>query len=225
MKYIYDTHLHVSEGSACAKSSAVEMVHAYKTLGYTGIFITDHFFNGNTSIKRELPWKERVELFCKGYEKAKAEGERIGLDVFFGFEYNVSGAEFLIYNLDKEWLFLHENIDIADAKTVLTQMRKDGGFVVQAHPFRERDYISHIKLFPDCIDAVEVLNGAHRMTPIFNERAMWYANSFDFPITAGSDSHSSEHIFNCGIETPERICSAKDYFDLVLKRKITVFEK
>ena len=53
---------------------------------------------------KSLSWEEKVELFCKGYENAKAEGAVVGVDVFFGFEYAVNGAEFLIYNLDKEWL-------------------------------------------------------------------------------------------------------------------------
>ena len=41
-KYIYETHLHTSEGSACGRSKAADIVHAYKAAGYTGIIITDH---------------------------------------------------------------------------------------------------------------------------------------------------------------------------------------
>ena len=40
------------------------------------------FFNGNCSIPDNLPWEERVNLFCRGYEEAKAEGDRQGLQVF-----------------------------------------------------------------------------------------------------------------------------------------------
>lgn len=42
-KYIYETHLHTSEGSACGRSRAIDIVDAYKAAGYTGIIITDHF--------------------------------------------------------------------------------------------------------------------------------------------------------------------------------------
>ena len=70
--YKYETHLHTKEGSACSTAPAVEMALAHKKLGYDGIFVTNHFFNGNTSVPRELPWNERVELFCVGYEQAKA---------------------------------------------------------------------------------------------------------------------------------------------------------
>ena len=116
MRYRYETHLHTCEGSACASASGAEMARIHKELGYTGIFVTDHFFNGNTAVPRDLPWRERVELFCLGYEHAREEGEKIGLDVFFGFEYGVHAADFLVYNLDKKWLLQHEDIDRMDAR-------------------------------------------------------------------------------------------------------------
>ena len=47
-KYFYDTHVHTSEASACAKNTGAEMARAAKAAGYTGIIITDHAWNGNT---------------------------------------------------------------------------------------------------------------------------------------------------------------------------------
>ena len=109
-QYLYETHLHTSEGSACASNTGAEMVRAYKKAGYTGLIVTDHFFYGNTAIDRKLPWEEWVTAFCKGYENAKEEGDRIGLQVFFGWESGYEGTEFLIYGLDKEWLLQHPEI-------------------------------------------------------------------------------------------------------------------
>ena len=71
MIYKYETHLHTTEASACAIFDGVKQVRKYKELGYTGIVVTDHFFNGYTCIPADLPWEERVDLFCKGYENAK----------------------------------------------------------------------------------------------------------------------------------------------------------
>ena len=70
MGYKYETHMHTSEGSACGKSTAAEMVRSYKEQGYTGIFVTDHFFNGNCAVDRSLNWEEKIDLFCRGYENA-----------------------------------------------------------------------------------------------------------------------------------------------------------
>ena len=43
-RYVYETHMHTSEASACAGSTGTQMARAYKAAGYTGIIVTDHFF-------------------------------------------------------------------------------------------------------------------------------------------------------------------------------------
>ena len=45
MAYRYETHMHTMEGSACSSSTGAEMARAHKAAGYTGIFVTDHFFS------------------------------------------------------------------------------------------------------------------------------------------------------------------------------------
>lgn len=84
--YRYETHLHTCQSSACGRSTGAEHARYYKSIGYTGIIVTDHFFGGNTAASRSGDWEKRVNEFCAGYEDAKAEGDRIGLDVFFGWE-------------------------------------------------------------------------------------------------------------------------------------------
>ena len=66
----YETHLHTIESSRCGSTSAAEYPAYYKSLGYSGIFITDHFFNGNCRISNDLPWEDRVNMFCRSYELA-----------------------------------------------------------------------------------------------------------------------------------------------------------
>lgn len=215
MGYRYETHMHTCEGSACASASGAEMARAHQENGYTGIFVTDHFFNGNTAVPRELPWRERVERFCLGYEHAREEGERIGLDVFFGFEYGVNGADFLVYNLDKQWLLEHEDIDREDARRAFALMHRDGGFIIHAHPFRERDYIDHIELFPRDVDGVEIMNGAQLEQPEMNSRAWLYATMYELPGTAGSDSHHVAGLYGCGVEVPRRIRQVTDYLEMI----------
>lgn len=220
MPYKYETHMHTAEGSACASATGAEMARAHKEKGWSGIFVTDHFFNGNSAVPRELPWRERVELFCKGYENALEEGKRIGLDVFFGFEYCYQAADFLVYNLDKQWLLEHEDVDRWSPREAFAQMREDGGFIVHAHPFRERDYINHIHLFPRDVDGVEAVNGGQIQYPEMNERAALYAKMYDLPVTAGSDSHHLSSLFGSGIETEELIREPLDYLRLMREGKL-----
>ena len=215
MGYKYETHMHTTEGSACGRSSAKEMVHAYRAAGYAGLFITDHFFNGNCAVDRSLPWAEKVELFCKGYENAKAEGDKVGLDVFFGFEYCVEGADFLVYNLDKEWLLKHKDVDKWAPRKAFEAMHKGGGFIVHAHPFRERDYINHIHLFPRDVDGIEVINGGQLREPWMNERAGIYAMMYELPKTSGSDAHHADQLTLCGIEVDNLIEKPRDYLELM----------
>ena len=74
-EYKYETHLHTCQGSACGHLTGEEQADLYKGFGSTGIVVTDHFFNGNCAIPRDLPWKERVEQFCAGYRSAKKRGD------------------------------------------------------------------------------------------------------------------------------------------------------
>ena len=51
MTYFYETHVHTSPISACAKVSVEEMLKAYKNAGYAGVFMTDHFIDGNLNLE------------------------------------------------------------------------------------------------------------------------------------------------------------------------------
>lgn len=184
----YETHLHTSESSACATCSGAEQARIYKKLGYSGIIITDHFFNGNTTVPGKLPWEERVERFMTGYENAYTEGRKIGLPVYFGWEESYSGTDFLVYGLDKKWLLEHPDIERWNLKEHYERIHRDGGYIVHAHPFREAYYINEIRLFPDYVDGVEVVNASH-VNISYNIKAASYAKKYGKPVTGGSDAH------------------------------------
>ncbi len=221
--YRYDTHVHTSEASRCGKMSGAEMVHYYKKNGYDGIFITDHFVNGSTRTTQDMSWEEKIHVFCSGYESARAEGERVGLDVFFGLEYNFKFTEFLVYGLDREWLLAHPDCDKLDLRDFSALAHEAGAFVVHAHPFRIRPYIKAIRLFPDCVDAVEVMNAAHLDDMPHDRRAEWYASEFDLPRTAGSDNHVVNQRYLGGIEVESKFNSFEDYRDAVKAGRVNIF--
>lgn len=189
--YLYETHLHTKEASACSHQSGAEQARAYKKAGYAGIIVTDHFFNGNTAIKKDLPWNDRIDLFCMGYENAKKEGDKIGLSVFFGWEANFGGTEFLIYGLDKNWLKSHPDMLSWSIEEQYNNVHEAGGYVVHAHPFRMRPYIKEVRLYPDFVDAVETYNEGNRNIE-FDNKAVEYAKRYKLPAFAGTDSHGYE---------------------------------
>jgi hypothetical protein len=193
MSYLYETHLHTCQGSACGVSRGREYIKRYKDLGYSGVIITDHFFNGNSAIDRNLPWDKWVNLFCRGYEDAREEGARRGLDVFFGWEETFSGDDYLVYGLDREWLLKHPESRKWSRKDQFETVRQYGGCVVQAHPFRQHYYISRVHLSTGCVDGVEAAN-AGNMERSYDALAWVYAKKFSLPVTAGSDIHSVEDV-------------------------------
>lgn len=213
----YETHLHTTAASACALFSGEQHARCYKEAGYTGIIVTDHFFNGNCSVPRNLSWEERVDLFCKGYEEAKAEGDRIGLSVFFGWEANFNGTEFLIYGLDKEWLKKHPEILSWSIREQYEHVHADGGYIVHAHPFRERSYIPEVRLFPEYVDAVEAINVGNR-SELFDREAYLYAKKHKLRMTAGTDAHGIENLHS-GVALKRKAESIQDFIDVIKSGK------
>lgn len=219
-EYYYETHLHTSEGSACGRSTAEQLIEAYARAGYAGVVVTDHFFNGNCAVPAGLPWSERVDLFCRGYENALVAGGRHDLTVFFGWEFNYRGSEFLTYGLDKSFLLDHPDLHQFDIIKYLETVRTAGGLVSQAHPFRQRDYIDRIRLLPRFVDAAEIYNPGDRSE--WNELAAAYAGAYGLAYTAGSDMHCAESEPGSGMAFDHRLASAVDFIESVKRREARI---
>ncbi len=220
--YLYETHLHTSQSSRCAHASGREMAKAAKAAGYTGIIVTDHNWYGNNCIDPALPWEQWVEEFCKGYEDAGKWGEENDFSVFFGYEANYRGTEFLIYGVDKSWLKAHPEIKDASIRQQYQMIHGAGGLVMQAHPFRKEDYIPEVRLFPEDVDGVEAINATHSChlsqshnDPQWDTMAVAYAKEHHLPMTAGSDVHSTL-IFGGGVAFKRKLSSAEDYCHAIL---------
>jgi len=202
--YLFETHLHTYQGSACARCSAVDSAKAHKEAGYSGFIITEHNWGGNTIVRRHLSWKEWVHKFVRGYEEAYAWGKKNDFTVLWGYEAGYDGTEFLIYGLTPDFLLKNPEIRYASVKEQYRIVHDAGGIVVHAHPFREAYHIPDIRLYPEYVDAVEILNATHYnreshrdLDPFYankeryNRKALEYAQTYDFPMTAGSDTHST----------------------------------
>jgi len=223
VSFLYETHLHTSEASRCSVSGGAEYISGYIEKGYSGIIVTDHFFNGNTAIPRKLPWKEWVNLFCRGYEAALNEGERRGLKVFFGWEETFESCDdYLVYGLNKEWLLEHPEVRTWTRGEMYRAVKKAGGCVVQAHPFRQRNYINRVILSAGCVDGVEAANGGHDDVA-YDALACRYAQKLGKPMIAGSDIHSTDTLFYgeiYGVYSDKELNTIDDFVKMILNNNV-----
>lgn len=211
--YKYEMHCHTRECSRCGKISGAQMADFYKSMGYTGIIISDHFLNGNTTVPKDLPWQDRIDMFCSGYESAKRRGDEIGLDVFFAWENSYMGNDFLTYGLDKKWLLEHPYCDALPVKEYLRLVKESGGYSVHAHPYREAGYIDMIRLLPREVDAVETMNACR--TDFENKMADIYATEYKLTKICGTDNHIGQRESLAALELDFKAESVNDIISAV----------
>ena len=194
--YRLEIHAHTSPASPCSEIPPEDAVRRYKALGFDGIAITNHY--------NLLIWPEkhdRDETIRKWYDdylRAKAEGDRTGMKVYFAMEirFSENANDYLVYGIDSSFLetaysFLDGGID-----SFYRACKNDRNFIVQAHPFRN----GMERANPDSLDGIEVYN----MHPNHNSRvgfAEQYARSVGLPITGGTDFHHPGHEGICSIRT------------------------
>jgi predicted metal-dependent phosphoesterase TrpH len=200
------------------------MARACKAAGYGAIVITDHFFNANIGCPKKLPWKEKVEYLFRGFRAAKAEGDKIGLQVFKGWETFTEGREFLTYGLGEAFLLKNPNIDSLSPTEYLALVATAGGWVVHAHPFRRAEYIPDFVPDPNSVEAFEVFN-AQNLDPAFNEKALAMARAHGLIETAGSDAHSAQCVGGGAMRLPRPVTSIEELIASLRNREGRVVER
>ena len=203
----YETHLHTSPASRCARASVRESLEFYKKMGYDGVFITNHFVN---HLYPDVPYEEKIDMYFADYEEGAALAEEIGIKVFCGVEMDYHGSHFLVYGLDKDWYKMHPELRGLECKQMLETFVEAGAFVIHAHPYREAKFIDHIRLFPRNVHGVEVVNG--NLGDLGNKMGDFYAEGYNLLKTAGTDNHvagETHRVAGIGFETP--IESVDDY--------------
>ena len=210
--YKYETHLHSSPASKCGSYSVRENMEFYKSIGYDGIFLTNHFINANIGGDRTLPYEDQVNFFFRDIEEGERIADEIGIKFFWGVETSWLGSDFLVYGLSKEWYLSHPECVKVSAKEMITMMANDGALIIHAHPFREATYIDHIRLFPHSVHAVEIDNAANQ--DYQNEMARLYADCYSLPHSAGSDNHIAGHMERlAGVEFDEPLNTIDDFIE------------
>jgi len=209
LEFKYETHAHTSGISRCGKIDPRDLVRLYADMGYAGLCVTNHFGG-----RKEESWETRVEKMHSVYLEALDESNKLGINVFFAWEYScVHAQDYLTYGLDEQWLYAHPEIQDMTTCEYLEFTRGSGGFVVHAHPFRA-DKTGTISLRPEFVDAVEVVNTGR--SDDVNRFAAQYAENYNLPGFAGSDTHSGNKEKFAGISFATRVA---DIHDLIARFK------
>ena len=146
--FIYETHLHTKNASACARRTPAELIPAFKKVGYAGFIITDHFIKGNTCIPKNLDWKTRMKMYYDVYLEAKEIAKDYDFDVFFGIEHLYEkGKEVLIYGIDLDFLLAHPELETASIDEYADLVHQAGGILIHAHPHRVRLTLNHVMIY------------------------------------------------------------------------------
>lgn len=219
----YETHCHTKPVSACGQATVRETLEFYKSMGYDGVFITNHFLDGNIGIDWHTPVKEKLDFYFSDYEEGVRIGKEIGIKVFLGIEMSYGGTDFLVFGLSKEWWYEHTDVLEERKSRQLPYLMSEGALVVQAHPFREAGYIDHIRLFPRGVEGVEVLNADR--TDFENRMANIYADEYGFLKTAGSDNHWASGVKRlAGLCCDEAVEDVEDFIKKLRDGKMEIFE-
>ena len=233
MAYLYDLHCHNKEGSICSKLPAKDMVDFYIKQGYDGFVVTNHF-TGSTTVPPEYSWEERVDHYFSSFEECLKYAENKNIKVFLGIEYSIlkfgthemrkiMGNDFVILGLTREWLKANKEAFDKSTNELFDAIHEAGGFIIHAHPFLLEDWISHIQLFPEKEDAVEIINmGLDDET---NAKAKWYAEAYNKLTTGGTDIHFTNIPYVSGIESETECSSIEDIIEAIKTKKAKPFKK
>ena len=202
--------------SACAKATLRENLEYYKSAGYAGVFLTDHFIDGNICHEiRALPYKDRIEAYFNVYEEAKPIAEELGIEVFSGIEMSDNGTDFLVYGIDKEWCLAHEDMDKIPKPEILRILAEDGALIIHAHPFKGASAGNdNIRLYPECVHGVEVFNAGRN--DFDNALAAKYCAEHGLIRFSSTDNHLGG-LKKCfgGMATERPIKSVADFISAV----------
>jgi histidinol phosphatase-like PHP family hydrolase len=164
-----DLHVHTLERSPCAKASEDEQLQAASKAGLDALFITDHW--------ALVPAKRLSEL----------NRRYAPLRIFGGIEVSADGEDLLVLGVQdarletQAWTYpeLHAFV------------RRRGGFLILAHPFRYRPGISiDIQSYPP--DAIELFTPN---TPVHaQDEIRTIARSLSLPVLSNSDAHTTERL-------------------------------
>ncbi len=219
--YKIETHLHTTHVSKCGKLEAPVLAEAYKSAGYSGMVVTDHY-NRTTfdylGVNLAGP-EDKVGPFLDGYRRLREACAPLGIQVYRGAELRFDECEndYLLYGWRDDLLADPEAVFRMGIAAFAPIARAAGAVLVQAHPYRAK-CTPAIACY---LEGVEVRNLNPRHDS-HNTRAEEYAQQFGLLSLSGSDCHRAEDIALGGILTKELPSDSMSMARLIRSRRYTL---
>ena len=215
--YRIELHAHTKPASSCAEIPTEDVLRTFKDDGYSGIAITNHFYQGAKGMA--------IEQFAEFYKaelfNALELGEKIGIKVYAGAELrfvNQNNNDYLLFGYNPDDLYYILQNLYGTLEDFVRNYKTDEMFLLQAHPFRN----GMEQIDADLLDGVEVFN----MHPNHNSRvavAEKYAEKNRKIKTMGTDYHHLNHDNLCATRTPYLPRNEKELIKL-LRSEDYIFE-
>ncbi len=207
--YRTELHAHTKPVSTCSDVPPEDAVKLYKERGYTSLVIANHF-TYDYFYKRvgTRDTKTAVEFYLDGYRRAKAEGEKSGLNVILAAELRFSqgtGNDYLLFGIDEGDLCEIFEMLPGTVEEFYKNYCDETKLLFQAHPMRN----GQVVMPPETVDGYESFN----LHPNHNSRpalAARYAKSVNKPFIAGTDFHEYGHEGLSAIRTTSPLLSSHD---------------
>ena len=106
-----ETHVHTG-GSWCALCSLKEIFEHYKSFGYGGIVVTNHYSYAEYKSHQFTNYRDYAKYFFSLIESAIDMGKKFDMKVFYGAEVRLSSdkTEYMLYGFDKDFLLDNANL-------------------------------------------------------------------------------------------------------------------
>lgn len=202
-----EMHSHTNHSSSCGKVEPELAMKLFAEAGYDVVVCTDHYNTYNLNRFEGTPL-EKTQQWLRGYEMAKAAGERHGVNVVFGLEARIPGSEndYLIYGAEPNFVLENPELHHLDLMSLQELCHQYGALLIQAHPNRPMCFpASHL-----CLDGLEVSNGNPRQK---NNNFMTLRQAEANPKlirVSGSDFHQVPDVNRGGIVTDMDVRTSAD---------------
>ncbi len=211
---LIDFHAHSKGISKCCKIDGKDMVLLTKNSGMDGVILTNHYDKSYLINNDE---KELANRYINEYYYVKEYGDKINFKVFFGIEVTMAkhnNVHMLVYGVDPDFLISNPFLYDLTIDQLSELVHKNGGVLVQAHPFRkEINVLFELKY----LDGVEV--NCH---PLYDKthinKLSMIAKENKLLLTCGGDFHNDTPRPTCGVYIKDDLKDCKEIIDYLFKQ-------